>query len=131
MKTSKESSKLSKSLLRLSMTAGKIDAAKVKEVLSAVALKKPRNYLSVLKGYQRLVRLEAEKSHAVIQTATKFDKKSADVMEKNLRKKFGEDLTCEFQIHPELISGVRIKIGSTVWENSVRGRLDGLEAQLS
>ena len=35
--------------------------------------KKPRNYIKVLEDYKRLLRLEVEKRHATIETATELD----------------------------------------------------------
>lgn len=131
MKISKDTAKLSKSLLRASLEGGRVNPDRVRKVVELVSNSKPRNYLAVLKNYQRLIRLEVEKTHAVVQTAVKFDKKSATAIEQELRLRFGAELTAEFAVEPSLISGVRIRVGSTVWENSVRGRLESLEAALA
>jgi F-type H+-transporting ATPase subunit delta len=131
MKISKDTAKLSKALLRASLVDGRVNQDRVRKVVELVSNSKPRNYLAVLKNYQRLIRLEVEKTHAVVHTAVKFDKKSATALEQQLRVRFGADLTAEFEVDPSLISGVRIRVGSTVWENSVRGRLESLEAALS
>jgi F-type H+-transporting ATPase subunit delta len=131
MKINKETSKLSKSLLRASLEGGRVSPERVRKVVEFVANSKPRNYLALLKNYHRLVRLEVEKSHAVVFTAYKFDKKSSAGLEKNLQEKFGPELSTEFRVDPSLISGVRIRVGSTVWENSVRSRLASLEAGLA
>ena len=113
------------------MVEGRVDAGRVKKAVELIAKSKPRNYLAVLKNFQRLVRLEVEKTHAVIHTALAFDKKTTGLFEKELRGKFGSELSTEFQVDPTLISGVRIRVGSTVWENSVRGRLQALELGLA
>ena len=49
----------------------------------------------------------------------------------NLKSKYGPDLSTEFRVTPELLGGVRIKIGSDVFDSSVRERLNRLEAEVS
>jgi F-type H+-transporting ATPase subunit delta len=47
-----------------------------------------------------------------------------------LKVRYGEDLTTEFRTNPELLGGLRIKIGDDVWDGSVRNRLSQLQEQL-
>lgn len=131
MKINKDDRRLSKDLFRASLTDGKIDGAKVRIITAKLIESKPRNYVGILKDYQRLIRLEVEKHHAVIESATKLDEKTGRQLEKDLRTKYGSDLTTEFRVTPELIGGLRVKLGSDVWDSSVRSRLDRLETQLA
>lgn len=131
MKISKEARKMSRELFRLTFTDGKLDNSKIKTIVSKVAESKPRHYIEVLKDYQRLIRLEVEKHHAIIESAAPLDKKTSDQLEKNLRAKYGQDLTTEFKVTPQLIGGLRIRLGSDVWDSSVKGRLDRLENQIA
>ena len=48
----------------------------------------------------------------------------------NLRAKYGKDLSTEFKVSPELLGGLRIKVGSDVFDGSVRERLNRLEDEL-
>jgi F-type H+-transporting ATPase subunit delta len=48
----------------------------------------------------------------------------------NLKKKYGGDLTAEFVVNPQLLGGMRIRVGSDVWDGSVRNRLERLQQQL-
>jgi F-type H+-transporting ATPase subunit delta len=48
----------------------------------------------------------------------------------SLRAKYGKDLSTEFKVSPELLGGLRIKVGSDVIDGSVRERLHRLEAEL-
>ena len=48
-----------------------------------------------------------------------------------LRAQYGKDLSTEFKVSPELLGGLRIKVGSDVIDGSVRERLNRLEAQLT
>ncbi len=131
MKISKDARKLSRELFQKSFVNGRLDESRVKTIAAKVADTKPRHYMEILKDYQRLIRLEVEKHHAVIESAATLDKKTSDQLEKSLRGKYGQDLTAEFKVVPELIGGLRIKLGSDVWDSTVRGRLDRLQSQLA
>ena len=131
MKISNEARKASKSLFLSSFTDGRLDASKVRQVGKALVERKPRKYLQIIKNYQRLVRMEIEKHHALIESAAALDAATRDQLLTNLRAKYGSDMTTEFRTSPDLIGGVRIKVGSDVWDSTVRGRLDRLESNLA
>ena len=130
MKVSKETRRLSRELLRASYTDGRLDQSKIASLLQTVIARKPRHYIQMLENYQRLVRLEVEKRHARIESATELPSESASQVLANLRAKYGDDLTSEFVVNPALIGGMRIRVGSDVWDGSVRNRLQRLQQQL-
>ncbi len=92
---------------------------------------KPRHYVDILKNYHRLIRLELDKRHAVIESATALSWDTSEHVLRDLRLKYGEGLTTEFRVNPDLIGGLRIRVGSDVWDGSVRGRLDRLDQELA
>jgi F-type H+-transporting ATPase subunit delta len=130
MKTAKEARKISRQLLRRSFTDGKLDQEKMSEMVESVLANKPRHYVDVLKDYQRLVRLEVEKRHAIIESATPLNRSVGDQILANLRARYGDDLTTEFRTNSELLGGLRIKIGDDVWDGSVRNRLNQFQEKL-
>lgn len=129
MKLSKEARKLSKQLFQQSLTNGLLDSAKVRAVVGALANSKPRDFLAVLKNYQRLVRMEVERRHAVVESAAPLDENTREKLLADLRKKYGTDLTAEYKVNASLLGGLRIKLGSDVWDGSVRSRLDQLKEE--
>lgn len=131
MKITKEARKLSRDLLRASFTDGLLDAAKVAKATDTVIKAKPRNYLGVLKEYARLIRLEAEKRHATIESASDLEASEKSAITRTLRSKYGSDVTTQYSVNPGLIGGLRIQIGSTVVDASVRSRLDRLATDLA
>ena len=40
--------------------------------------------------------------------------------------KYGDDLTFEYRVTPELLGGLKIRVGNDVFDGSVKGRLDRL-----
>ncbi len=130
MKITKEARQLSRQLFRLSFTDKRLDRGKVSSIVQTVINEKPRHYEGALEAYQRLLRLEVEKRHAVIESATPLSEETGSSIVANLKQKYGDDLTSEFAVNPDLIGGMRIKIGSDVWDGSVRSRLASLQEQL-
>jgi F-type H+-transporting ATPase subunit delta len=130
MQVKKEVRQIAREMLRASFTDGQLDRGRIASVVDSILSKKPRNYLRILEYYKRLLRLEAEKRHARIETATALEPETASQISLNLARRYGTDLTSEFVVSPELLGGMRIRVGSDVWDSSVRNRLERLERQL-
>ena len=130
MKINKETRQLSKELLRASFTDGKLDSGRIASLVKSLIEKKPRNYIKVLESYKRLLRLEVEKRSATIETATALAPEAGAKIVENLKRKYGSDLAAQFVVNPELLGGMRIRVGSDVWDSSVRNRLHRLQQQL-
>ena len=130
MKVPKDARNLSRRLLRLSLTDGRLDEAKARSVVQAVLAEKPRHYVSALHAFQNLLRLEMAKRQATIESATELDAATSSSLLSSLRAKYGADINAEFSVNPSLIGGLRIKLGSDVWDGSVQNRLDRLAAAL-
>ena len=72
---------------------------------------------ALLKDYQRLVRLEVEKHHADHRKRRSRSMTArATQLENTLRSQVRRRSTTEFKVTPELIGGLRIKIGSDVFD---------------
>ena len=130
MKINKEIRQLSREMLRASFTDGRLDPSKISSVVDSVTARKPRNYVDVLKNYRRLLRIEVEKRRARIETASEMDSVTQSEVVDNLKKRYGSDLTPEFVVNPELLGGMRVRVGNDVWDGSVRNRLEQLQQQL-
>ena len=130
MKVNKETRRLSKELLRASFIDGELNSARIRSLVTSVIGKKPRHYIKLLECYQRLLRLEVEKRSATIETASELAPEAGAQIVTNLKRKYGSDLTARFVVNQELIGGMRIRVGSDVWDSSVRNRLYRLQQQL-
>ena len=130
MKINKEARRLSRELLRASFTDGQLDQGRISSVVKSLIEKKPRNYINVLDEYKRLLRLEVEKRTATIESAAPLSPEVAERTVANLKQKYGSDLTTKFVVNPELLGGMRIQVGSDVWDSTVRNRLQRLQQQL-
>jgi F-type H+-transporting ATPase subunit delta len=130
MKLNKEIRQLSRGMLRASFTDGQIDRGKITAVVQSLVTKRPRHYVDVLQHYKRLLRLEIEKRHARIETAVKLDSHASAQTVERLKRKYGNDLTTDFTVDPTLLGGMRVRVGSDVWDGTLRNRLERLQQQL-
>ncbi len=130
MKISREARRLARELFRLSLADGRLDASRVSAISERLIAEKPRSYLEVLKEFSRLVRLELERRHAIVESASPLDESSATNIANTLKQKFGDDITTEFRTSPDLLGGLRIKLGSDVWDGSISSRLATFSQQL-
>jgi F-type H+-transporting ATPase subunit delta len=130
MKTNKEIRRLSREMLRASFTDGQLDRGKVASLVQSLIEKKPRHCIDILQNYKRLLRLEFEKRHATIESAAELSPEIREQIVSNLKRKYGTDLTTEFVVNPQLIGGMRVRLGSNVWDGSVQNRLRRLAQQI-
>jgi len=130
MKISKEARRFAKELFTSSLANGRLDAAKVAGLSDQLVAEKPRGYAQILREYTRLVRLELDRRHATVDSAVPLDDARADSLRGELSAQFGDDLTVEFRTNPALIGGLRIQVGSDVWDGTVSNRLHLLQQQL-
>jgi F-type H+-transporting ATPase subunit delta len=130
MKLNKEVRQRSRKMLQASFTDGQLDPGRIASLVDSVIAEKSRNYIDVLKNYKRLLRLEVEKRHATIETASEVDPAIRSEIVANLKSKYGGDLASDFHVDPQLLGGMRIRVGSDVWDGSVRNRLERLQHEL-
>ena len=130
MKINKEIRKLSREMLRASFTDGQLDPGRIASLVDSLIARRRRNYVDILKNYRRLLRLELDKHRARIETASDVESTISSELVANLKRKYGGDLTTEFVVNPQLLGGLRIRVGNDVWDGTVRGRLERLQQQL-
>jgi len=130
MKINKEIRQLSKEMMRASFTDGQLDRGKITSLVQSLITKRPRHLAEILHYYKRLLRLEIEKRHAKIESAMALAPQAGTDIVARLEKKYGTDLTTEFAVDPTLLGGVRVRVGSDVWDGTLRNRLERLKQQL-
>jgi len=131
MKISKEARRTSRQLARVCLVDGTLDESRVRTVVSKLIESKPRSYIGILKNFQRLIAAEVERNKAVVESATELDGNTRSQLQTSLSQKYGRPLALEFQINPQLLGGIRVKVGSDVWDGSVKARLEALQNALA
>lgn len=126
MKSGKEATRVAKKLFAASFVAEKLDPEAVQKIVRKLIADKPRGYLQVINAYWRLVRLEQENNRAVIESAVELDAATKESVVADLKKKYGDQIAPEFALDADLIGGMRIRVGSDVWDGSVKHRIERL-----
>ena len=126
MKISKVANTAARRIFRLCQTGGRLDEAKLSNAVKSLARSQPRDYRGILSALKRLVRLEMERRRVIVESAGDLDQASRDRIISGLAVKYGVDLTFEFHTNPELLGGLKIRVGNDVFDGSVKGRLDRL-----
>jgi F-type H+-transporting ATPase subunit delta len=130
VKINKEIRQLSRNLVRDSYVDGALDRERISRIVRAVIERKPRNYIQLLENYQRLLRLELDKRRVTVESAVELDPEAGRQIVAGLEQNYGPGLTTEYSINRALLGGVRIRVGSDVWDSSVRNRLERLQQKL-
>jgi F-type H+-transporting ATPase subunit delta len=130
VKISKQARRDAKELFHVCHVNGVLDEAKVRQVVQKVISAKPRGYIAILSHFQRLVKLELDRRTARIESAVPLAAPQQTAIRSNLTRRYGEGLIFSFTEKPSLIGGLRVQIGSDVYDGSIEARLAGLEAGL-
>jgi F-type H+-transporting ATPase subunit delta len=128
MKVSKQARRDAKELFRTCVVNGLLDENRARQVVQQVAAIKPRGYLQILTHFQRLVTLDMERRNARIESAAPLPAELQSSVRESLGRVYGPGLNLSFVQSPSLIGGMRIRVGSDVYDGSVQAKLAALEA---
>ncbi|HUR47754.1 MAG TPA: F0F1 ATP synthase subunit delta [Candidatus Saccharimonadales bacterium] len=127
MKINKQSRRDAKSLFQSCKVNGLMDENKVRQAVQQVIAQKPRGFEAILAHFQRLVKLDLDRRTARVESATPLTGEIQADIRANLARKYGQGLNLSFGQNPSLIGGLRIKVGSDVYDGSVQAKLAALE----
>jgi len=123
MAADKQTKLLAKQLFKLSVVNGVVSPEQVAGVLGWVEKTSPRRPVAVLKAYHHRIALELAKSRAEIEHAGPIADTTLKSIEAAMTKKYARPVTASAKANPSLLAGLRIRVGSDVYESSVAGQL--------
>lgn len=126
MRITKQAKREAKSLFRVCLVNGLLDEARVRQAVGAVATRKPRGFAAVLAHFRHLVQLDIARRTARVESAAPLPADLRAGIEANLARSYGAGLNVSFDDEPALIAGLRVQVGSDVYDGSVEGRLAAL-----
>ena len=127
MKISKQAQRDARQLFRSSLVSGLLDEGRVRRAVTLLADRKPRGYVEILTRLHRLVKLELARRTARVENAVETSPAERESIKASLEKQYGPGLDIQFAVTPALIGGLRIQIGSDLYDGSVKTRLNNLE----
>jgi len=127
MKIGKQARRDAKDLFLACKRDGVLDETRVRQTVTQVLASKPRNYLAALTHFQRLVELDIQSRTVRIENAVPTSESLMADLKTSLTGRYGAGLDFQFFVDPTLIGGLRIRIGSDVFDGPVKTRLASLE----
>jgi F-type H+-transporting ATPase subunit delta len=127
MKIPKSAQKDAKQCFRDCLVNGRLDENRVRQIVQYIITTKPRDFLAILTHFQRLVKLEMNRYTATIESAVAIPETVQGQLRKNLESRYGAELHYNFHLNPNLIGGMRVRIGSDVFDGSIQARLASLQ----
>mgnify|MGYP000975970505 CR=1 FL=1 len=131
MKSLKQARREAKALFNACQVNGVLDENRTRQAVQQLLTLKPRGYLSILTGLQRWVKLDIERRTARIESAAPLSADLQANIQQNLARHYGPGLRFAFSQNSALLGGVRVQVGSDVFDGSVQGRLTQLEDAIS
>lgn len=131
MKHAKVLNREAKRLFRACVIDDQLDERCVREAVQLVLASQRSGGLHVLSRFHRLVRLERVRRSARIESATLVPRDVQAQIESRLTQLYGGGLAVEYLNDPTLIGGVRVTVGSDVYDGTVKGALSSLAARFS
>jgi len=129
MKTNRQTLREAKQLFRLCMVNGTLDEDRVRRVVQGVIDSGRPGGLKVLSRFHRLVRIERAGRSAKIESPSPLPGDVRASIESDLTRLYGTGLLTSYADNPTLLGGVRITVGSDVFDGSIQARLEELEEQ--
>jgi F-type H+-transporting ATPase subunit delta len=127
MKTTRQTLREAKRLFRLCMADGALDEDRVRHVVQAVIDSGRPGMLKVLSRFHRLVRIQRASRSAKIESPSLLSGDVRTSIESDLTRLYGRGVMTSYEEKPALLGGVRITVGSDVYDGSILARLAELE----
>lgn len=128
MAANKQTRLLAKQLFKMSVINGQVSEDRVAGVLGWVEKHKPQGSLALLRIYYRAIAAEVAKSRAVVEHAGAVSDATLKQIETAMTKRYNRTVTASAKANPKLLAGLRVRVGSDVYESSVSAQLAALGA---
>jgi F-type H+-transporting ATPase subunit delta len=127
MNISKRAQHDARQLFRSCQINGLLEEARVRQAVALVLAQKPRRYIEILSGLHRMVKLDMERRAAHVESAEILPGDMQTDVASRIKNIYGEGVSLTFGRNPALIGGMRVKVGSDLYDGSIRARLEKLE----
>jgi len=127
MKITKQARRDAKHLFRTCHVGGVINEDRVRSAVGQVLSLKPRGYAAILAHLQRLIKLDQDRRSARVESSFELSAATRSKVQSSLVARYGQGLNFTFVVNPTLIGGLRVQVGSDVFDGSVLARLNALE----
>jgi len=130
VKSNKQTRREARQLFRLCLVSGLLDEDRARQVVQQFVAAQPRGYLATLSQFRRLVESDSVRHTATVESALTLPADLQARVQTGLARAYGPGLNTSFAENSTLIGGMRIRVGSDVYDGSVQARLAALEQSL-
>ena len=127
MKISKQAQRDARQLFRSCHANNLLDENRVRQTVKLLTDQKPRGYVEILSRLHRLVKMDLEQHAARVESTIPLTPDLQNEVTGEIKKKYGNGVNISFSQNPALIGGMRIQVGSDLYDGSVKMRLQKLE----
>jgi F-type H+-transporting ATPase subunit delta len=127
MRINKRAKDEAKRLFQLSHVDGLLDETRIRRAAADVAAAGHRDRLAILTHLLRLVKGYTAEHTAQVESAITLPADVQADLEATLARRYGQGLETRFTVRPPLIGGIRIQVGSDVYDGTVQAGLAALE----
>ena len=117
-------------LYRMCLVSGVLDESRARVAARRMIESGRHDAVGILSHFLRLLRLDRDAHTAHVESAVPLPADLRAQLETDIPRWFGRGVYAEFTENSNLIGGVRMRVGSHVYDGSVRGRLAAIEASL-
>jgi F-type H+-transporting ATPase subunit delta len=130
MKPAKQSRREAGTLFRLCLVDGSLDEDRARRVARRLIEAGRPGTLLVLSRFQRLVRLDVMKHRADVTSAVPLGPELRARLEAGIARVHGPGIVTTFVEDPALLGGVRVAVGSDVFDGSIKAGLAALAERM-
>ena len=127
MASHRKAASLARQLFELTLEQGRVSSERVSAVLQWVEKHRPENTSEVLRVLKRLVEAEIARGQAVIEYAGEISPETIAQIAASMSRRYGRVIEPVAVPRPELIAGLRVRVGCDIYENSVVSQLAALK----
>jgi F-type H+-transporting ATPase subunit delta len=128
MSNRKKIAAFARQLFKMSMENGRVSAEKVSGVLAWVDKHRPTGATALLRAYKRLIETEIGRHRAVIEFAGDVSFEIFQQITAAMSRHYDREIEGVPLARPELIAGLRVRVGCDIFENSVVSQLAALNS---
>jgi F-type H+-transporting ATPase subunit delta len=129
LKTAKQAKRAARQLFRICLVGGALDESRARGIVRKLLDARRPGTLPILSRFQRLVRIDRTQHRAEVTSAAPLTPDLRAKFAAFVERRWGHGMAIAFGEDPALLGGVRITVGSEVYDGSVRAALAALQSR--
>ena len=129
--SNRQAKRTARLLFRACLRDGRLDESRARRVVHGILESKRRGYLLVLRQLKSLLKIQRASQTARIESAVFLPSDLLVRIRTGLENAYGAELTPGLKQNSSPIGGLRIQVGSDLYDGSVRARLEALKTRFA